>query len=160
MRDLTDDVRQIGEGGLSEENARIPWKVTLNSQEDAISALALGRSFHESAVASAERSLVPPSEYGVPVDVDAALVFRFSRVVARPRGFGGGSAVLEAVLDELDRRGAWGVLEASPYAEQDPAALVAFYERHGFQRNLSGHIPPSEVTGMMFRPPGGRRCVI
>lgn len=97
------------------------------------------------AVASAEMLLIEPAQYGVPDDVDPVLVFRFSRVKARPQGQGGGSVALWWALKETDRRGLWTVLEASPYPGQDFDALCAFYEKHGFQ-----HGPE---RGLMFRPP-------
>jgi len=100
------------------------------------------------AAASAEICLIDPAEYGVPPDVPQERVFRFSRVKAQPRGVGGGSAVLDAVLKILDEMGIWGVLEASPYPGYSKTALFAFYENHGFRHN-------PKKRGLMFRPPGG-----
>ncbi|MDB4278133.1 hypothetical protein N9917_00885 [Deltaproteobacteria bacterium] len=121
------------------------WTTTLNSNTMLISAMARDSASGAMAVASAEILLLSPTDYGVPEDVDPALVFRFSRVKAQPKGQGGGSAVLRAALEESDRRDLWMVLEASPYPGQDFDALCAFYAHHGFQ-----HGPE---RGLMFRPP-------
>lgn len=129
---------------------RIPWNLKLISTDDRVSTIAIGPA-GMSANAAAEMTLLPPTDYGVPKDVPWERVFRFSRVVAKPKGKGGGTLVLAAAVAEMDRRGLWGVLEASPYPGQDKAALMAFYEAHGF---LHGPLDPiGGERGLMYRPP-------
>jgi GNAT superfamily N-acetyltransferase len=130
------------------DKARLDWaSPNLTSTPGRVSSFTY---FHGcSATASAEFSLLPPSDYGVPDDVPQDRVFRFSRVKAQPKGQGGGSLVLAATLAETDRRGLWTVLEASPYPGQDLDTLIAFYEKHGFQSH-------PQHRELMFRPPGGK----
>lgn len=125
------------------------WDVTAWGAGICVSACAKGTSWRDVAAASAEMCLLPPSEYGVPEGIPREKVYRFSRVVAKPKGQGGGTAVMRAALKLLDEMGVWSVLEASPYPGQDREALFAFYESFGFRHH------PKE-RGLMSRPPGGQ----
>jgi GNAT superfamily N-acetyltransferase len=98
------------------------------------------------ATASAETLLIDAEQYGVPPDVARERVYRFSRVKATPRGCGGGSLVLAAVLAKTDELGLWTVLEATPYDRKSFVQLFSFYEKHGFKHH------PDDI-GVMWRPP-------
>lgn len=125
-----------------------PWEVTSYAAGIGVSAMARRPGSGDVATASAEMCMIEPLFYGVPEGVPQEKVYRFSRVVAKPKGQGGGSMVLKEALRLLDEMGVWAVLEASPYPGTTPAALYAFYEAHGFR-----HCPAER--GLMSRPPGG-----
>jgi GNAT superfamily N-acetyltransferase len=128
----------------------VSWELlTVSETPNTVSAIAKRLEKWGQAVASAELVVINPAEYGVPESVPWSQVYRFSRVKAQPPGRGGGRVVLDAALAALDARGAWAVLEASPYDGRSHEALMAFYRRHGFE---DGPEP-----GLMFRPPGDTR---
>jgi hypothetical protein len=136
----------------------VDWTVTHNFTDEGVSAMArpVGDPGLNVSIAQAD-ALFPYSPIRTFYRVDAKVpAFRFSRVKAKPLGEGGGTAALTAALEELDRRGAWAVLEAQPYDRGTGKAgvrrLVRYYERFGFKvvRTL-----PVEDGPCMSRPPGG-----
>lgn len=131
-----------------EAGQRVLWDTHTHVDTYGISAVATTRKGLWRASASAELCLSDPTEWGVPLGVPRRKVLRFSRVVSTPKGKGGGSAVIEAVLRLADKLGYWTVLEANPYPGQNLRVLRKFYKRHGFLRH-------PQVPDLMFRGPGG-----
>jgi len=128
---------------------QLSWAVHVSIYPGVVSAVAMaseGEARHGAAASCEGLFSSMRDSYGLPTESRGAKVYRFSRVVSRPRGRGGGSVVLKAVLEGTDQQGIWTVLEASPYPGQDFEELVAFYERHGFRSGAE--------RGLMYRPPG------